>query len=167
MSPRVDDRPPCGNSNSCRPAPIACCRVRHVATLDFYAVSAQIIPVLFLALAFETRAFGRLDRPPERDALLAAIRLYAFLLIVRGEAQALHALSSQAPSRGAHSAIVTALVTEAVVLALEPAVAFLRAEAAKVPSRYERHLRLALGALLVAAGLALLTLGAITVIQGL
>jgi hypothetical protein len=112
--------------------------VGHATALDFYSVSAQVIPVLFLALAFETRAFGRLDRPPERDALLAAIRLYVFLLIVWGEAQALHVLSSQSPSHGAHGAIVTALVAEAGLLALEPAVAFLRAEAVKVPSGYER-----------------------------
>lgn len=141
--------------------------VGHATALDFYTVSAQVIPVLFLALAFEARAFGRLDRPPERDALLAGIRLYAFLLIVWGEAQALHVLSSQVPSRGAHSAIVTALVAEAGWLALEPAIAFLRAEAVKVPSRYERYFKAALNALLTAAGLALLVLGVLIVLQGL
>jgi hypothetical protein len=142
-------------------------RVGHATALDFYTVSAQVIPVLFIALAFETHAFGQLDRPPERDALLAGIRLYAFLLIVWGEAQALHVLSSQAPSHGAHSAIVTALVAEAGLLALEPAVAFLRAEAVKASSRYGRYLKAALSALLTAAGLALVALGALIVVQGL
>jgi hypothetical protein len=45
--------------------------------LDFSLTTAQILPLLFVALAFETRAFGRLDRPPERDLLFAGIRLYA------------------------------------------------------------------------------------------
>jgi hypothetical protein len=50
-------------------------------------------------------------------------------------------------------------------LSSRAAVAFLRAEAAEVPSRHERHLRLALGALLVAAGLALQAHGALTVVR--
>jgi hypothetical protein len=69
-----------------------------VNRLEFYIVSAQVIPVLFLALAFETRAFRRLDEAPEKDLFLAGIRFYAFLLIVWGEARALDAVSSQHPS---------------------------------------------------------------------
>jgi hypothetical protein len=134
--------------------------------LDFYSVTAQVIPVLFLALAFETRAFGRLDRPPERDVLLAGIRMYAFFLIVWGEAQALRVLSSGHASHGAHWAVATALVTEAALLGLEPTVAFLRSGASRVPPRHERYFQLALRAVLIVVGLALIVLGAILVAEG-
>jgi hypothetical protein len=136
-------------------------------SLDFYSVAAQVIPVLFLALAFETRAFGRLDTPPEKDVLLAGIRLYAFFLIVWGEAQALHVLSSQRVGHAAHNAVVTALITEAVLLALEPAVAFLRSGATGVPARYEQYLNPALRGLLVLAGLGLMILGAVLIAKGI
>lgn len=136
------------------------------SALGFYTVTAQVIPVLFLALAFETRAFGRLDRPPEKDVLLTGIRLYAFFLIVWGEAQALDVLSSQSTSHRAHGAVVAALVTEAVLLGLEPAVAFLRSGANQVPSKYERLLELALRAVLILAGLALMAVGIALLIQG-
>ncbi len=135
--------------------------------LDFYLVSAQVIPVLFLALAFETRAFGRLDEVPEKDLFLASIRFYAFLLIVWGEARALGALSSQHPSAQAHDAIVGALVTAAVLLGVEPAVALLRSGSAAIPPRYERQREIALSLLLILVGFALAIVGVVLIIRGI
>lgn len=137
-----------------------------VASLSFYSTSAQVIPVLFLALAFETRVFGRLDRPPETDILLAGIRLYAFFLIVWGEAQALRVLSTQHGSHGAHHAVVAAFITEGVLLGLEPAVAFVRTGASQAPPRYQRYLEHALRVLLILVGVALIVLGAILFVRG-
>lgn len=136
------------------------------ASLQFYSTSAQVIPVLFLALAFETRAFGRLDQPPEKDVLLAGIRLYAFFLIVWGEAQALHVLSSGRASDRAHSAVTAGLVTAGVLLALEPAVAFLRAGVAQAPPQAKRYIAFALRALLIMVGIALMAIGVVLLVQG-
>jgi hypothetical protein len=137
-----------------------------ISASDFYTVSAQVIPVLFLALAFERRAFGRLDRPPERDVFLAAIRLYAFFLIVWGEAQALRVLSSGHTGRSEHHAVVAALITEAVLLGTEPAIAFLRSGHRQLSPRYQRIMEWALRALLVLVGLALMALGVILFLGG-
>jgi hypothetical protein len=136
------------------------------ASLNFYSVAAQVIPLLFLALAFETRAFGRLDRPPEKDALLAGIRLYAFFLIVWGEGRALSVLSAGRESHGSHRAVVAALVTEAVLLALEPAAAFARSGTSQAPPRARRLVELVLRALLILVGLALIILGVVLFLYG-
>jgi hypothetical protein len=136
-------------------------------TLAFYSVAAQVIAVLFLALAFEANAFGRLDRPAEKDFLLAAIRLYAFFLIVWGEARALGVLSAQAGSATAHGAVVAALITEAILLALEPALAFLRAGVSQASPRVQRYLEVALRGLLIATGITLIAIGAVLLVRGL
>jgi hypothetical protein len=79
-------------------------------TTDFFSGSAQVIPVLFIAIAFEHRAFGRLDDEPEKDVLLAAARLMAFALTLWGEVSALSAVSAHRGSGSEHGAVSTALI---------------------------------------------------------
>lgn len=131
--------------------------------LNFYSIAAQVIPVLFIALAFETRAFGRIDREAEQDVLLAGIRLYAFILMVWGEAAALGVLSTERPSAGAHEAITNALIAEAVVLSLEPVIAFLRAVVGAIPARFERYTNSVLRGMILTVGVALVLLGVVQV----
>jgi hypothetical protein len=134
---------------------------------DFFSVSAQVIPVLFIAIAFEHRAFGRLDEEPEKDVLLAAARLMAFALILWGEVSALSAVSAHRGSTSEHGAVTTALIAEAVILSLEPVVAFVRAGAGAIPSRFDRIVHWALRAVLAVAGLALAVLGVLQILQSL
>ena len=136
-------------------------------SLDFYSVSAQVVPVLFIALAFETRAFGRLDRPAEKDFAFAGLRLYVFILIVWGEFQALHVLSTQRPTHTAHDAVVAALALEGLALAVTPAVAFLRSAVTSVPPRFERYTEPAVRVLFVLIGLAFMAIGVLLLARSL
>lgn len=99
------------------------------STTDFFSVSAQIIPVLFIAIAFEHRAFGRLEGEPEKDVGLATARFFAFILIVWGEVAALNAVSAHHGTTAEHSTVTMALIAEAAILSIEPTRAFMRAGA--------------------------------------
>ncbi len=50
-------------------------RVSNVVSSDFYAVAAQVIPVLFIALAFETRSKSFLPEELHEDQSKAGRRL--------------------------------------------------------------------------------------------
>lgn len=128
------------------------------STTEFFSVSAQIIPVLFIAIAFEHRAFGRLDDEPEKDVGLAAARFFAFVLIVWGEVTAINAISAGRGTSAEHGTVTMALIAEAVILSIEPTRAFTRAGAGAVPSRFESASNLLLKLVVALPGLALAVL---------
>jgi hypothetical protein len=128
------------------------------STTDFFSVSAQIIPVLFIAIAFEHRAFGRLEDEPEKDVELAAARFFAFILIVWGEVAALGAVSAHRGNSAEHGTVTMALIAEAVILSIEPTRAFMRAGAGAVPSRFESASNLLLRVVVAVPGVALVLL---------
>lgn len=125
------------------------------STTDFFSVSAQVIPVLFIAIAFEHRALGRLDGEPEKDVGLAAARFFAFILIAWGEVAALGAVSAHRGTTAEHDTVTMALIAEGVILSIEPTRAFMRAGAGAVQSRFEGASNLLLRVVVVLPGLAL------------
>jgi hypothetical protein len=58
-------------------------------TMNFYAVAAQIVPLLFVVLAFERRWF---DDPPEINVPDALMRILVVAYFAIGEVAALNAL---------------------------------------------------------------------------
>jgi hypothetical protein len=136
-------------------------------SLDFYSTGAQVIAVLFVVIAFELRFFGDLDREPERDMLVALVRVYAFGLVAWGEWRALHALSIGYGDKTTHGAVVAALVAEFAVLALVPLGAFSRSAHEAIPERIQPAASLARRALLVLAGVLLLVLGMVQILRSL
>lgn len=86
--------------------------------LDFYAAAAQVIPVLFIVLAFQMRYFeawgeGRLERITRRIDLLIVV------VAVIGEIAALHALQV------GHGSGATEFWVESALIALGLGIAWL------------------------------------------
>lgn len=136
-----------------------------IDSLAFYSTSAQVIPVLFIVLAIEV--LGRIDQAPEADVWIAAIRLLAFALIAWGEWQALSVLSTGRDTATAHEAVTMALVSEALVLSLEPLSAFARSLSQAIPWVLRPYASLVRRGSLVIVGLALGVLGVVQFIRSL
>jgi hypothetical protein len=97
---------------------------------EFYAVSAQVLPVLFLAAAVEFRLLQlseedvRSENPQDRAALIATniVGVVGFVLTAAiGEAAALRVVAEQAAVRYADVMVVGALIVSGLALLVVPA----------------------------------------------
>jgi len=91
--------------------------------LDFFSTSAQVIPLLGLAIFFEVRAFAvrnaEAEQPPRPSDWLPVVTAFLVIaLLVTGEAAALYALERDGDASGARVAVETALFASATVLVL-------------------------------------------------
>jgi hypothetical protein len=146
-------------------AAVGSVRVVHTS---FFEAAAQVIPVLFIVLAFELRVFGDIGKKePERDVAMAFVRLLVFLLIADGEWRALHVLLTGGVQRTDEATVTVTLLAEATTLALIPLLSFLRAAEAGAPARYKPLVgwgaRIASGAF----GLGLMAAGVLQIVNGL
>ena len=92
---------------------------QSIESSTFYELSAQVVPVLFLALALETRAFQfRSSMTPEERRAAA---LPAFALLLAG-VESFRVLAFNTPEFGAFDLVAAALVTASTSLALTAAI---------------------------------------------
>lgn len=131
----------------------------RIDSLVFYSISAQVIPVLFIAVAIEMRLLGRTDAPPQSDVIVALTRYWAFWLLVWGEWQALSVLSGGHADADAHAAVTTALLAAAIMLAIEPTKAFARSVTRAMPWAVRPYAQVARGVFNVIVAITLFALG--------
>lgn len=83
------------------------------AKLDFYVVTAQVVPALFIALAVEIHAFMRRHRGEDRRAAVVVA-----LALALAEFESLRAVASGDRDEASFAVVVGALVAAAVGLGL-------------------------------------------------
>jgi hypothetical protein len=84
--------------------------------LAFYEVAATVIPVLLLALIFQSNVIEKFSENDSTARLLLAPFYFGVALF--GEASALHALVSQHPTQGAQARSVVSLLLLGIWLVL-------------------------------------------------
>lgn len=92
--------------------------------LAFYSTAATIIPVLFLALVYQTRYFRETEQPYSVLSLFQfCLALGAMVVAVLGEVDAMHVLETQHPTVGYRQAAGVALIVLGTAVLSEPVLA--------------------------------------------
>lgn len=94
--------------------------------LAFYSTAATIIPVLFLALVYQTRYFRATEQPYSVLSFFQFwLALGAMAVAALGEADAMHVLETQHPTVGYRQAAGVALIILGTAVLSEPALSVL------------------------------------------
>lgn len=91
--------------------------------LSYYSVTATIIPVVFLALIYQTKTLQNHSKEPGRVASTYALT-YAVVAIA-GETAALHVLATRNPTEQANKVILYSLVLLGGLVATAPLVEYM------------------------------------------
>lgn len=92
--------------------------------LAFYSTAAVVIPVLFLALVYQTRYFRETEQPYSVLSFFQFwLALGAMVVAAVGETAAMHVLETQHPTLGYRQAAGVALIVLGTAVMSEPALA--------------------------------------------